>query len=226
MSKHHPATKARSALPVLLDRHREALAACRRCGLEDPTALPLISGAPAPRVMLVGQAPGRTETVDPRPFAGRAGRTLFRWLAAAGVGEEEFRREVYIAAVTRCYPGPSPSGRGDRVPSPRERGLCRDWLDAELRLIRPPLLIPVGRLALDVFFPDSPPLEAVVGRAHDVRHAGGRSVAVPLPHPSGASSWIHAPGHKQLVDDALALLRAELDRLGVLRGTAGEPRVA
>ena len=213
-------------LPVLLDRHREALAACRRCGLEDPTAVPVIARARAPRVMLVGQAPGRTETVVPRPFAGRAGRTLFRWLAEAGVGEEEFRSEVYMAAVTRCFPGPSPSGRGDRVPSPRERALCRPWLDEELRIIRPEILIPVGRLAIDTFFPGAPPLEAVVGRAHDVRHEGGTSVAIPLPHPSGASSWIHGPGHRALVNDALALLRAEFDRRGLFRGGAGEARTA
>jgi uracil-DNA glycosylase len=216
----------RSALPVLLDRHREALADCRRCGHEGAAARPVVSAARAPRVMLVGQAPGQTETVVPRPFAGRAGRTLFRWLASAGIEEEAFRREVYMAAVTRCYPGPSPSGRGDRVPSSRERALCRGWLDAELRLIRPAVIVPVGRLAVDVFFPEAPPLEAVIGRAHDVRHAGGASLAVPLPHPSGASSWIHAPGRRRLVDDALALLRAELDGLGLRLGGAAEPRVA
>ena len=218
--------KRRSSLPVLLDRHREALAACRSCGLEDPTAVPVISQASAPRVMLVGQAPGKTETVVPRPFAGRAGRTLFRWLGEVGIDEETFRREVYIAAVTRCFPGPSPSGRGDRVPSPRERALCRPWLDAELRIIRPAVLIPVGRLAIDVFFPTAPSLDEVVGRAHDVRHEGGRSVAIPLPHPSGASSWIHGPGHRELVNDALAILRAEFDRLGLFQGGAGKARVA
>ncbi|HEY0971308.1 MAG TPA: uracil-DNA glycosylase [Gemmatimonadales bacterium] len=218
--------KRRSSLPVLLDRHRAALAACRSCGLGDPTAVPLISDARSPRVMLVGQAPGRTETVVPRPFAGRAGRTLFGWLAGVGIGEEPFRSEVYMAAVTRCFPGPSPSGRGDRVPSPRERALCRPWLDEELRIIRPALLILVGRLAIDVFLPDAPPLDQVVGRAHDVRHVGGRSMAVPLPHPSGASSWIHGPGHRELVDDALALIRAEFDRLGVIPGDAGQTRVA
>lgn len=216
----------RSSLPVLLDRHRAALAACRACGLEDPTAVPVLPEARAPRVMLVGQAPGKTETVVPRPFAGRAGRTLFRWLGTVGIDEATFRREVYLAAVTRCFPGPSRSGRGDRVPSPRERALCRRWLDDELRIIRPALLIPVGRLAIDVFFPDAPSLEEVVGRAHDVRHAGGTSVTIPLPHPSGASSWIHGPGHRALVADALALLRAGFDRLGLPAGGAAEARVA
>ena len=212
-------------LDARLERHRAALAACRRCGLHAiHGSLPIVSTARAPRVMLVGQAPGRTELTDGRPFLGQAGRTLFRWLAQAGVDEATVRDRVYIAAVTRCFPGPSPSGRGDRVPSPAERTSCGSWLDAELRLIRPALLIPVGRLAIDALIGPRP-LADVVGRAHDVEHAGGRSVAVPLPHPSGASSWIHAPGHAALLDRSLALLRRELTSLGLV-DPAGAERVA
>jgi uracil-DNA glycosylase len=197
-----------------LERHCAALAACRRCGSDDPAALPIIAQARAPRVMLVGQAPGKTETVDRRPFAGRAGKTLFRWLADAGLDEATAREHIYIGAITRCYPGPDPSGRGDRVPSPRERGLCAEWLEAELRLIRPALVIPVGRLAIDRFL-GAAPLDRVVGEAHVVRHAGGESLAIPLPHPSGASSWVNVPAHRQLLARALARLRAELVALGV-----------
>lgn len=214
-------------LDAVLARHRAALAACRRCGLHAVHgSLPIVSLARAPRVMLVGQAPGRTEVTAGRPFLGQAGRTLFRWLADAGVDEATFRERVYIAAVTRCYPGPSPSGRGDRVPSPGERAACAGWLEAELRLIRPALLIPVGRLAIDALVGPRP-LAEVVGRAHEVEHAGGRSVAVALPHPSGASSWIHAPGHRALLDRSLAQLSEEFRRLG-LAGVAatGAERVA
>lgn len=168
--------------------------------------------------MLVGQAPGQTEIGGGKPFAGRAGRTLFSWLAAAGIDEATAREWLYIAAITRCYPGPHPSGRGDRVPTPRERERCSDWLDDELRIIRPSLIIPVGRLAIDRFL-GAHPLATLVGREHEVVHEGGRSVAIPLPHPSGASSWIHAPGNRALLDRALALLA---DRLGTAarRGVA------
>lgn len=155
--------------------------------------------------MLVGQAPGQTETGGGQAFAGRAGRTLFRWLAEAGLDEPTAREWLYISAVTRCYPGPHPSGRGDRVPTPRERERCGDWLADELRLLRPPLLIPVGRLAIDRFL-GAGRLADVIGREHEVAHEGGSSVAIPLPHPSGASSWIHAPGNRRLLDRALALL--------------------
>jgi uracil-DNA glycosylase len=162
--------------------------------------------------MLVGQAPGKTEVADRRPFAGRAGRTLFRWLGEVGIDEAVARRRIYIAAVTRCFPGPSPSGRGDRVPSPREIASCASWLDREIELIAPSVLIPVGRLAIERFV-GSAPLEQVVGRAHRLAGSATRTVAIPLPHPSGASSWIHGTGHVELVREALRLIAAHVPQL-------------
>jgi uracil-DNA glycosylase len=215
----------RPELPALLEAHCAALAACRRCGYADPAVRPILSEARAPRAMLVGQAPGKVEVGGHRAFAGRAGKTLFRWLERAGVDEATFRERVYIAAITRCYPGPSPSGRGDRVPSPHEREMCSEWLEAELGLIRPVLLIPVGRLAIDRFL-EPRPLDELVGRVHEVRHGGGTSRAIPLPHPSGASSWVNAPAHRALLDRALALLAEELAALGVSGGVAAARRSA
>jgi uracil-DNA glycosylase len=200
----------------LLDSHREQLAGCRRCGHDDPAVLPILSEARAPRVMLVGQAPGKVELADRRPFAGRAGRTLFRWLERAGIDELTARRQLYIAAITRCYPGPSPGGRGDRVPSPRERALCATWLDSELSLIRPALIIPVGRLAIDRFL-GAQPLDEVVGRVLETVGEWGTARVVALPHPSGASSWLNAPEHRGLVDRALELLSEWFVRLRVVR---------
>lgn len=191
-----------------LDAHAARLSECRRCGHEEAVR-PIVSAARAPLAMLVGQAPGKVEASGGRPFAGRAGQTLFRWLASIGLDEEAARDRIYIAAVTRCFPGPHPSGRGDRVPSPRERTACSAWLDDELRIIRPPVVIPVGRLAIDRFLGPIA-LDAAVGREHDVSHAGGHSVVIPLPHPSGASSWIHAPGHRELLERSLALLARRL----------------
>jgi uracil-DNA glycosylase len=200
-------------LAPALDAHRAALTACRRC-LLSPGVRPVLSHARAPRVMLVGQAPGRVEIDSGRPFSGRAGRTLFRWFARAGLAEETVREHVYIGAITRCFPGPHPSGRGDRVPNPSERAACGGWLDAELRLIRPALVVPVGRLAMDRFF-GARPLDALVGREHEIRHEGGTSIAVPLPHPSGASSWLNAPEHRALLDASLARLAERFATLGI-----------
>ena len=205
-------TRGKRSLTVLLDAHTRALSACRRCQFDDASVLPVTSIAREPLAMLVGQAPGKTEVVDRRPFAGRAGRKLFRWLAEAGISEDVARRRIYIAAVTRCYPGPSPSGRGDRVPSPTEMSACASWLDAELSMIAPRVLIPVGRLAIERFLGPRP-LSEQVGRAHRLTEVPGSPLAIPLPHPSGASSWIHAPGHMELVRRSLRLIQRHLPAL-------------
>jgi uracil-DNA glycosylase len=164
--------------------------------------------------MLVGQAPGKVESAGGVAFAGRAGKTLFSWLERAGFDEPTARRKIYIAAVTRCFPGAHPSGRGDRVPSRVEQERCADWLDAELRIIRPRLVIPVGRLAIERFLPKLPLVE-LIGSVSTVTHVGGESLVIPLPHPSGASSWIHDRGNRVLVDRAIGLIADELGRLGL-----------
>ena len=194
-----------------LDLHRDALLRCRRCRLGSAIT-PVASQARNPRAMLVGQAPGKVEAEGGVPFAGRAGRTLFGWFGRAGLHEEAAREKIYIAAVTRCFPGPHASGRGDRVPTKQEQAECADWLDAELRIIRPKLLIPVGRLAIERFLP-ALPLDQLIGTKHRVVHAGGRSTVIPLPHPSGASSWFYQNDNKRLLDQAIQLIAVELGRL-------------
>ncbi|HEY4130575.1 MAG TPA: uracil-DNA glycosylase [Gemmatimonadaceae bacterium] len=203
--------------PGKLAQHCQALMECRMCR-HKPGITPVVGRAAintSPKVMLVGQAPGQMEAEGGRPFAGRAGKTLFKWLDGAGLDEDTARQKVYIAAVTRCYPGPHPSGRGDRVPSPREQDACAVWLESELRIIRPKLLIPVGKLAIQRFLPDKP-LDELIGRAHEVEHVGGKTLAIPLPHPSGASSWIYQGDHPKLLERALRLIGRELRRLGIV----------
>src|SRR5215211_5620393 len=111
-------------LRVLLDEHARHLGACRRCTFDDPAVRPVISSSRELLAMLVGQAPGKTEVVDRRPFAGRAGKTLFRWFAEVGIAESVARQRIYISAMTRCFPGSSPTGRGDLVPSPAQISSC------------------------------------------------------------------------------------------------------
>jgi len=185
----------------------------------------VVSQAIHPRVMLVGQAPGKVEAGSGKPFSGRAGRTLFRWLERAGLDEAAAREKIYISAVTRCFPGAHPSGRGDRVPTRDEQAQCADWLDAEMRIITPSLLIPVGRLAIERFLPKLP-LNELIGTRRVVEHESGKSVVIPLPHPSGASSWIHEAGNKVLLERAIELIRAELVSLRVVVPGSGlsQPR--
>lgn len=199
-----------------LSEHRAQLSACRRCELH-ADIVPIQSLAASPRVMIVGQAPGKVEAEGGMPFAGRAGRTLFRWLAEAGVDEELARKRIYIAAVTRCYPGASPSGRGDRVPSREEQRACAGWLETELAIIRPKVIIPIGRLALARFLPAAP-LDELIGKQHVASGLIGRPLVIPLPHPSGASSWIHQGNHPQLLKQAIELIEEHVVPLVMGRG--------
>ena len=168
---------------------------------------PVVTGQPVVSpVLLIGQAPGAREGPAGKPFAWTAGKTLFRWLGSIGLPEEPFRQRVYMAAVCRCFPGKNPKG-GDRVPDPTEIASCARWLDEEIRLLRPRLLIPVGKLAISRFLPLAR-LDAVIGTTQHVRAAGHEADLIALPHPSGASTWHRMEPGRTLLAQALALIEA------------------
>jgi uracil-DNA glycosylase family 4 len=151
---------------TLAQLHAE-LRACRLCleaGYEIAPGAVFSSGS-APQVMLIGQAPGITEAEVKRPFNAGSGTRLFQWLAEAGWSEEDFRARQYMTAVTKCFPGKSANGKGDRVPSKAEQAFCRPYLERELALVRPRLIIPVGGLAIKLFFANKLRLDEVVGTA-------------------------------------------------------------
>ncbi len=180
-----------------LEAHLQALGQCRRCpGMLGPPVYGLPVRSP---VMLIGQAPGEREREALRPFTWTAGKRLFGWFERVGLPEPEFRKRVYMSAVGRCFPGKNPKG-GDRVPTRAEIANCRAWLEAELALQQPALLILVGKLAISAFLPEQP-LAATVGRVHRLRTPAAD--AIPLPHPSGASTWIHTEPGRSLLARAL-----------------------
>lgn len=189
-----------------LEALQAEIRACRRCLEAGFSVVPgaIFSGPVTARVMVVGQAPGSVEVGTGRPFSGAAGRRLFRWLAEVGWDEDEFRATQYLTAITRCYPGRSPGGRGDRVPSHTEQALCAPFLERELALVQPQIIVPVGRLAIRRFL-GRVSLDDVVG--HTIRDGTGRWI-VPLPHPSGANLWLNRPESRERV--ARALERLEL----------------
>jgi uracil-DNA glycosylase len=141
--------------------------ACRLCldAGHAITAGAVFRGGPDARVMLIGQAPGNTEVTAQRPFNAGSGRRLFQWLGEAGWDEDEFRDTAYMTAVTKCYPGTNASGKGDRVPSRAEQALCRPFLEREIRLIDPFLLILVGGLAIKLLYPANARLDELIGTA-------------------------------------------------------------
>ena len=190
-----------SRLQVLL-AHQEQLRACRRCS---KMTGPVITCTPnLSRILMVGQAPGEREGQFGRPFAWTAGKTLFGWYRQIGVDENAFRERVYIAAVCRCFPGKNPKG-GDRVPDRDEIARCADWLNAEARILQPELLIPVGKLAIEQYLPVKL-LKDVIGKQHVIEMEGRSVDVIPLPHPSGVSTWHRVEPGKTLLQDALTLI--------------------
>ena len=177
---------------------------CRRC--EDdgfPIAPPpLVWGcAPAP-FLLVGQAPGLSDWRGDRMYLGPAARKLVGWLCEAGFTEADIGTTIYMTALTKCFPGRLPGKSTDRAPSPKERANCRPWLDAQWKLVNPKVVILFGKMSIDTFLPRMT-LEDAVGRTLE---KDGLTY-VPLPHSSGASTWLNDPAHRLLLADAIERIR-------------------
>jgi uracil-DNA glycosylase len=208
------------ARQALLMQHIKKLQRCRAC----PQMIgPVVVGhAVASPVMLVGQAPGDKEGVLGKPFAWTAGKTLFKWFSSIGLEEEAFRNKIYMAAVCRCFPGKNPKG-GDRVPDTDEIRNCSRWLERELQLLQPELIIPVGKLAIGQFMPVDK-LDRIIGTRHTRAVAGRNFEFIPLPHPSGASTWHRTEPGKTLLEKSLKLIRRHPAFLRLLEGEPGKSR--
>jgi uracil-DNA glycosylase len=152
--------------------------------------------------MVIGQAPSRTAHVTNTFYRGPAGERLQSWFVEAGFAPEEFGTRVYLAAITKCFPGRLPGSSKDRLPSRAEQALCRPWLDAELELLQPRVIVLFGKLAIERFL-SSAPLTELVGRAIE---QDGR-VYIPLPHSSGASTWLNAEANRALLREGIERLR-------------------
>jgi len=187
-----------------LQKHQRTLKQCQRCPqMQGP---PVTGEAVASPVLLIGQAPGPREIEQHRPFAWTAGKTLFKWFSDIGLQEQDFRHRVYMAAVCRCFPGKKPKG-GDRVPNTDEIANCSGWLQAEINMLQPQLIIPVGKLAIGQLLSFSK-LTEVIGRTHPVALNDTQADLIPLPHPSGASTWHRTEPGKSLLQNALQHIAA------------------
>ena len=187
-----------------LRAHVAELHACRKC--PRMASAPVSGPAVRSEVLLVGQAPGAREPQLGRPFAWTAGKTLFRWFEeSCGFGEDVFRARIYMAAVCRCFPGKHPKGSGDRVPDDEEIANCAPWMAREIALLRPKLVIPVGKLAIAQFV-TAEKLSEVIGRRIPLERGGVKFDLIALPHPSGASTWHRTEPGKTLLRRALGLL--------------------
>ncbi|HVK89181.1 MAG TPA: uracil-DNA glycosylase family protein [Kofleriaceae bacterium] len=188
---------------VQIKRHVTQLRGCTAC----PNMIgPVVTGQPVVSpVMLIGQAPGTKEGPAGKPFAWTAGKTLFGWFAGLGMTEEQFRSRVYMAAVCRCFPGKA-AGGGDRVPDADEIARCSKHLLAEVKILKPRLVLPVGKLAITQLVPDADKLADIVGTRRRTTLGGVEMDMIALPHPSGASTWHRTEPGKTLLARALARL--------------------
>ena len=186
----------------LILAHQSQLSSCNLC----PEMIqPVIIGqAVASEILLIGQAPGDKEGDLGRPFAWTAGKTLFKWFESIGVVEQNFRKQVYMSAVCRCFPGKNPKG-GDRVPSKKEIEICSQWINKEIDLLQPELILPVGKLAISQYL-EVNKLVDVIGKKFRTSVHGFDVDIIPLPHPSGASTWHRSSPGKELLEQALILL--------------------
>lgn len=196
----------RLPLPVL----QEEIHTCRKCEEAGyiAEARPLTRGTEATQVFIIGQAPSRTDHETGGMYLGPAGRKLRSWFVQAGFDESDFGTRIYFAAITKCFPGRKPGMSTDRLPSRTEQALCRPWLDAELAVVRPPILVLFGGLAIATFLSRAPLVE-LIGNVYDVE---GQTV-IPLPHSSGASTWLNSAENQARLAEAIEQLRAARLRL-------------
>ena len=188
----------------------EEIRTCRRCEADGfpISPRPLVWGqAPAP-FLLIGQAPGLSDLRGERMYLGPAARKLVGWLLEAGFTTDDIGVTVYMTALTKCFPGRLPGKSTDRAPSPKERANCRPWLDAQRRLVQPRVVLLFGKMSIDTFLPRMP-LEMAVGQTFE----GDGVTYVPLPHSSGASTWLNDAGHRALLAEAIARVREQRERI-------------
>jgi uracil-DNA glycosylase family 4 len=182
---------------------QQRIRSCRLCQEQGyiPIANPLVGGRPDDRVMVIGQAPGHRSIANGRSFSGPGGTILQKWLEQAGFPPGYLHLHTYLSSLTRCDPGRNPRGDGDRRPSPSEIALCKPFLDEELQLLQPRVVLLVGTMAIEAFF-GKVKLDEVIGTYQEREEM----LFLPLPHPSGVSRWLNDPEHLKLHQQALEIL--------------------
>lgn len=198
-------TPASTIQEIEIQQLQQSIRACRLCQEHGyiPLAHPIVSGCASDRILVIGQAPGHRSIKKDLPFSGPGGRILQKWLEQAGFPPGYLHEHTYLSSLTRCDPGRNPRGNGDRRPSPPEMALCRPYLEAELRILRPKVVLLLGTMAIEAFF-GKVRLEAIIGTYSERDGV----FLLPLPHPSGVSRWLNDPAHQLLQQKALEHLAA------------------
>ena len=169
-----PGFPAEIPSPATLEELHEVMRRCTRCELYlSRTQVVPGAGNPNADLLLVGEAPGAKEDELGIPFVGASGRLLDSMLAAAEIDREE----VFIANVVRSRPP------GNRPPKPKELRACAGWLAEQVRIIRPKLIVTLGRFALQHFIPTGK-ITQLQGKVQEVEYGPSTVSVLPLLHPS------------------------------------------
>ena len=208
-----PATK--QGLSAQLEGLHRTIRACSLCFLHGGNRpVPGTGKAETGGLFLIGQAPGVREPLAQKNFAWTAGKRLFQWFLTQGMTEDLIRRNAYITAVTKCYPGKAAHGKGDRKPNPQEVAHCSPYLERAMGLLSPRVVVPIGGLAIERIL--GPHLfSEVIGKEFEKEFPFGPAWVIPLPHPSGASPWPYLPGNKEKLNRALSLIKRRLQKQGL-----------
>ncbi len=162
---------------------------CQQCDLHFNRKFSVPGEGPADaQIMLIGEGPGFYENEQGRPFVGAAGSFLDELLAKAGLTREE----VFITNVVKCRPP------GNRDPLPEELAACRDYLENQIAVIDPQIIVTLGRFSMGMFFP-----LARIGSAHGQPGTVNGRLIVPMYHPAAA---LHQPALKSTVERDFAHL--------------------
>lgn len=195
----------------------DEIAACRRCdgdGLTVHHPVKLNRGQGIRRVLVIGVQPGNTEKTSGTAFSGNAGTRLMRWLTAAGLGAErdEIFRNAYFTSVLKCAT--------DNRNIPACLAHCSYWLERQIALIQPKVVLTLGRVPLRSLFESTLSLDDAVGKSFFEYELVSRlfpllpkdCIVVPLPHPSGMSRWPNLPSNKQKIEDAMRLVEERINK--------------
>ncbi|HMV45682.1 MAG TPA: uracil-DNA glycosylase family protein [Leptospiraceae bacterium] len=182
-----------------------SLLSCQKCkGMQSK---PIVGSVKKAKIISIGQAPGIHEEKHGKPFSYTAGKTLFKWFASIGIQEEIYRQQVNMSAVCRCFPGKAKSG--DRKPNAEEIENCSIYLKYEIQYHKPSLIIPIGKMAIDLLIGNSKyTLEKVIGNQYKTSLYKHEFDWIPLPHPSGLNVWNNTQIGKKLILKSLQLIQS------------------
>ena len=182
---------------------------CQECGLAKGRTRVVPGEGPEPaEIMFIGEAPGFHEDHQGRPFVGPAGQFLEELLGLAGLR----RDQVYIGNVVKCRPP------NNRDPLPTEIAACKHWLDAQIRLVNPQIIVTLGRYSMARWFPGQS-ISKVHGRP--VERDG--VLIFPMYHPAAA---LHQNSLRAAIEEDMRKLPDLLEKVGQKRASAQEPQEA